>query len=47
MAITTADQATATYKLVDGHMVHDGYFIYGNGTTLMHVELKHLTKAQA
>lgn len=42
----TANQATATYKLVNGKMVHDGYFIYGNNTQLMHVQLKHLRKAQ-
>ena len=30
----------ATYDYIDGKMVHDGYFIYGNGVTLKWVSIK-------
>lgn len=28
------NQLTATYKFTHGEMVHDGYFLYGNGLPL-------------
>lgn len=37
-----ANQLTATYKQINGKMVHDGYFIYGNGVTLKWVSIKNV-----
>lgn len=34
-----ANQLTATYSLVNGKMVQNGYFIYGNGVSLKWVAL--------
>lgn len=33
------NQCTATYKEVDGKMVHDGYFLYGNNQALAWVSV--------
>ena len=33
-----ANKITATYKQVGDKMVHDGYFIYGDGVTLKWVD---------
>lgn len=42
----TANQCTATYIQINGRMVHDGYFIYGNNTQLKWVSLNNLVNTQ-
>lgn len=38
------NQITPTYVLRNGKMIHDGYYIYGNGASLQWISIKDIRR---